>query len=300
MADRHIDLSAADIGTLQPPSSRRMLDLPDKRERGLVLRLASKRQGATRSWCWRYRDAGGRQRRIVLGHWPLIGYEEAVRRFREARRARSAGQDPIEAQSAAQRALDGRMRVSDLIERYGAVRSPALKSGGETMRLLRKHVAPAIGGVAVADVAGDHIRRLLAAERERLARDDAGLRKKGLKPRTFTLLSRIYAACGSLFSFAVAEEAIATTPLPRLKKGGSILPAENAKARSFNDGEITASGRGSTRLAWTPGPAPPSSSSRSLPCGRARFSPCAGATSISRRPSSIAGAAASACEEMAS
>ena len=131
MADRHIDLSAADIGTLQPPSSRRMLDLRDKRERGLTLRLASKRQGAIRSWCWRYRDAEGRQRRIVLGHWPLIGYEEAVRRFREARRARSAGQDPIEAQSAAHRALDGRMRVSDLIERYGAVRSPALKSGSQ-------------------------------------------------------------------------------------------------------------------------------------------------------------------------
>ena len=85
MADRHIDLSAADIGTLQPPSSRRMIDLRDKRERGLALRLASKRQGATRSWCWRYRDPDGRQRRIVLGHWPLIDYEEAARRLREAR-----------------------------------------------------------------------------------------------------------------------------------------------------------------------------------------------------------------------
>ena len=45
MADRHIDLSAVDIGVLQPPSSRRMIDLRDKRERGLALRLASKRQG---------------------------------------------------------------------------------------------------------------------------------------------------------------------------------------------------------------------------------------------------------------
>ena len=62
--------------------------------------------------------------------------------------------------------------------------------------------------------------------------------KRGLKPRTFTLLSRIYAACGSLFSFAVAEEAIAATPLPRLRRGGSILPAENAKARVFSDEEI--------------------------------------------------------------
>jgi hypothetical protein len=95
MADRHIDLSTADIGALQPPSSRRMVDLRDKRERGLALRLASKRQGASRSWCWRYRDAGGRQRRIVLGHWPLVDYEEAVRRLREARRALSAGEDPI-------------------------------------------------------------------------------------------------------------------------------------------------------------------------------------------------------------
>ena len=130
------------------------------------------------------------------------------------------------------------MRVSDLIDRYGAVRSPALKSGGETMRLLRKHVAPAIGGTAVTDVTGDQIRRILTTERERLARDDAALRKKGLKPRTFTLLSRIYAACGSLFSFAVAEEAIPATPLPRLKKGGSILPAENAKGRAFSDEEV--------------------------------------------------------------
>jgi integrase len=238
LADRHIDLSAADIGTLQPPSSRRMLDLRDKRERGLTLRLASKRQGAIRSWCWRYRDPEGRQRRIVLGHWPLIGYEEAVRRFREARRARSAGQDPIEVRSVAQRALDGRMSVSGLIDRYEAVRSPALKSGIETVRLLRKHVAPPIGAIAVADVTGDHIRRLLTAERERMARDDATLRKRGLKPRTFTLLSRIYAACGSLFSFAVAEEAIAATPLPKLRRGGSLLPAENAKARVFSDEEI--------------------------------------------------------------
>ena len=238
LADRHIDLSAANIGSLQPPSSRRMIDLRDKRERGLALRLASKRQGAARSWCWRYRDDAGRQRRIVLGHWPLIGYEEAVRRLREARRARLAGQDPIEARGAAQRALDGRMSVLDLIERYEAVRAPALKTGGETVRLLRRHVAPAIGAIAVADVTGDHIRRLLAAERERMARDDATLQKRGLKPRTFTLLSRIYAACGSLFGFAVAEEAIAATPLPKLRRGGSLLPAENAKARAFSDEEI--------------------------------------------------------------
>ena len=177
MADRHIDLRSADIGNLHPPSSRRMIDLPDKRERGLVLRLC--------------RNAGSDTRLVVAlsGHRRPSAPDHSRSLARDQLRgggqavagsppSQSAGKDPIEAHSAVHRALDGRMRVADLIERYEAVRSPALKSGGETMRLLKKHVAPAIGGVAVADVTGDHIRRLLAAERERLARDDAGLRKR--------------------------------------------------------------------------------------------------------------------------
>ena len=94
------------------------------------------------------------------------------------------------------------------------------------------------------------------------------------------MLSRIYAACGALFSFAVAEEAIAITPLPRLKKGGSLLPAENAKARSFEDGEITGFwSRIDETLDGRPDPHTRSSSSRSPPCGLARFSACDGATS---------------------
>ena len=36
----------------------------------------------------------------------------------------------------------------------------------------------------------------------------------------------------------MAEEAIAATPLPKLRRGGSLLPAENAKARAFSDEEI--------------------------------------------------------------
>jgi hypothetical protein len=56
---------------------------------------------------------------------------------------------------ASRRALAGRKSVSDLIMRYETIRAPALKSGGETMRLLRRHVEPAIGRVAIADVTGD-------------------------------------------------------------------------------------------------------------------------------------------------
>jgi hypothetical protein len=159
MTDRHLDLLSADIGALQPPSSRRMLDIRDKREPGLVLRVVSKSKGAAkRAWCWRYRDKDGSQRRMVFGHWPAMSYDEAVRRLREARRSLNEGLDPIEGEKLAQQALDGRMSVSGLIDRYEAVKAPKLKAGAETMRLLRKHVEPVVGSLAVADVTGNRLR----------------------------------------------------------------------------------------------------------------------------------------------
>jgi integrase len=242
MTDRHLDLRSVDIASLNPPSSRRMLDIRDKREPGLVLRLTSKSKGGgtKRSWTWRYRNSSGKQPRIVFGHWPQMTYNEAVKSLTEARRTQAAGEDPIEATRSAARALSGRLTVSNLVERYATVRAPSLKAGDEVVRLLRKHITPALGALAVAGVTGDHIRRLLAAERERLARDDADLRKNGLKPRTFILINRIHSACGSLFTFAVDESVITDSPMPKLKKGGGLLPNENPKGRAFTDTEIKA------------------------------------------------------------
>ena len=249
MTDRHLDLRSADIGSLNPPSTRRMLDIRDKREPGLILRLTSKSKtgGTKRSWTWRYRNRSGKQPRIVFGHWPQMTYDEAVRSLGEARDAQAAGEDPIEAKRASARALSGRLTVSDLVERYAVVRAPSLKSGGAVVRTLRKNVAPAIGSLAVADVTGDHIRRLLTSERERMAREAAARQKsrqetggRPPQPRTFITLNRIYAACGSLFTFAVNESIITTSPMPRLKKGAGILPSENPKGRMFTDAEIGA------------------------------------------------------------
>ena len=248
MTDRHLDLRSADISNLNPPSTRRMLDVRDKREPGLVLRLTSKSKGgARRSWTWRYRDGGGKHRRIVFGHWPAMTYAEAVRSLHQAREIQSAGEDPIDAKRSAARALSGRLSVAALVERYALVRAPSLKSGAAVVRTLQKNVAPAIGPLAVADVAGDHIRRLLTAERERMARQAAALQKsrqeaggRPPQPRTFITLNRIYAACGSLFTFAVNESIITTSPVPKLKKGGGILPSENPKGRVFTDAEIGA------------------------------------------------------------
>ena len=212
MTDRRIDLRSADIGGLNPPSTRRMLDVRDKREPGLVLRLTSKKGGAKRSWTWRYRDGGGKQRRIVFGHWPAMTYAEAVKSLQEARETQSAGEDPIDAKRSTARALSGRLSVAALVERYALVRAPSLKSGAAVVRTLRKNVAPAIGPLAVADVTGDHIRQLLTSERERMAREAAALQKsrqesggRPPQPRTFITLNRIYAACGSLFTFAINE-----------------------------------------------------------------------------------------------
>jgi integrase len=242
MTDRHVDLLNADIAALQPPSARRMLDIRDKREAGLTLRVVSKTRGreTKRAWCWRYLDAEGMQRRLVFGHWPVMDYREAVEAFRRAKEARARGEDPIEAREASRRTLAGRMTFSGLVEKYEAIKAPNLKTGRETMRLLRRHVEPAIGTLAVADITGDHIRSLIYAERERLARDDKTLREAGRKPRTFVLVNRIFAACGSIFTFALDENLITSTPMPRMKRGSALLPVENAKSRLFADEEIAA------------------------------------------------------------
>jgi hypothetical protein len=91
--------------------------------------------------------------------------------------ARAEGKDPIEARDAAARAIAGRMTVAELIAQYESIRAPSLKSGGETIRLLKKHVEPVMGALAVADVGEDQVHAVLTKERARLAADDANIQK---------------------------------------------------------------------------------------------------------------------------
>jgi integrase len=189
-----------------------------------------------------------------------MGYAAAVEALKEARQSRSAGADPLAVQDDAKRAMAGRATMSDLIERYAAVRAPALKSGGEVVRLLRKHVAPVLGAMAAANVNENHVYMVLSKERERLAKADAEIQKsdderrreaqkagrlppKPLKRRTFTLLNRVAAAMGSLLTFALSEKVIKTSPMPKLEKGRGPLPAEREKGRDFSDAEV--------RRVWT-------------------------------------------------
>jgi hypothetical protein len=73
----------------------------------------------------------------------------------------------------AKRALDGRLTISTLIDLYAAGPALALKSDPETVRLLRKHVAPAFGAMAVIDVTGGDVERLLTDEKTHIANADA-------------------------------------------------------------------------------------------------------------------------------
>jgi hypothetical protein len=68
---------------------------------------------------------------------------------------------------------DGRLTVSALIDLYAAGPALVLKSGPETVRLLRKHVAPALGAMAVADVTGGDVERLLIDEKTYIENADA-------------------------------------------------------------------------------------------------------------------------------
>jgi hypothetical protein len=93
--------------------------------------------------------------------------------LREARTGRNAGVEPMAAKDEAKRALDGRLTISALIDLYAAGPALALKNGAETLRLLSKHVAPALGAMAVTDVTGGDVERLLIDEKTHIANADA-------------------------------------------------------------------------------------------------------------------------------
>jgi integrase len=262
MTDRRIDFAKVDIASIQPLQGRRLRDVRAKHAPGLILRVTSKQKGGAikRTWCARYVDGNDHDRRMTLGFWPAMSYQDAVKALNEARKIRAGGKDPIEARDAAARAIAGRMTVAELVAQFEAIRAPALKSGGETVRLLRKHVEPVLGTLAVADVGEDQIHAVLTKERARLAADDAGIAKmdaarrkeaqkagtaapRALKRRTFTLVNRIASALGSLFTFAVDQKVIKATPMPKMTKGKGPFPSENEKGRDFTDAEV--------RRVWT-------------------------------------------------
>src|SRR4051812_18914885 len=99
------------------PAPGRQIEIPDAKIAGLALRVTST---GTKTWTFRYRNAGGRQQRITLGKYPSVSLSDARDRAYKALAAISGGGDPaVEKKVFRAQARAGQVAtITDLVARY--------------------------------------------------------------------------------------------------------------------------------------------------------------------------------------
>jgi integrase len=194
--------------SLAPPSG--VVELRDLLCPGLLLRVTPK---GTKSWSCLYRVAGaggvnekgrpvaGKQRRVTLGSYPLVGLAEAREECLKALRLAAAGTDPAEIQ---------RRR---LVTAYSSTLSKVQDAWLATIQqgqprdraaaALRLHVNPVLGGREVSSIRRGDVHQLLDGI------VDAGL--PGAARETRKLLSRFFGWC-------LDREIVTANPVAGLKR----------------------------------------------------------------------------------
>ncbi|MBS3916997.1 MAG: tyrosine-type recombinase/integrase [Sulfuritalea sp.] len=194
---------------------------------------------------WRYRIEG-KLRDYTCGTWPARGLPAIRRARKEAEALLAEGKDPNEArrnrklsgkaeqaEAAAQakariaeaEALQARITVADLFERWATVELIRRRDGGkEIRRMFRKDVLPIIGALAVEDVRKGHITAVTDA----------------LLARGVTRMAKlIFALIRQMFRFAVDRDIIEADPTATIRKA-KIGGKDTERERVLKDDEIRA------------------------------------------------------------
>lgn len=181
------------------------------------LRLVIQPTGA-KSWCVRYRY-GGRSRKLTLGKFPAIGVEKARTRARAALEALADGTDPG-AEKAARTAPEGLDRdafgavARAFIQRHARART---RSWAETARLLGLKPDPDKAGELL-DVAGGLAQRWAERDIGKITRRDIiDVLDAAVDRGAPIAANRTLAALRKLFNWALARDAIATSPCAGVK-----------------------------------------------------------------------------------
>lgn len=208
---------------LRPPASGR-IELGDEIVPGLVLRVTS---NGTKSFSVIYKVPGeggvsangrllvGRQHRVTLGAYPLLGLGKAREQARELLEAVSEGRDPRDERREAN-LLRHTNTVETVATRFieqDAKRTVA--SWEKIKRTLDLHVIPVIGSKPIRDIRRADVHELLD---ELVAADKVGTAREVRKH-----LSR-------LFNWALDRELLTDNPVHGLKRGDLDPNAEAGRA----------------------------------------------------------------------
>ena len=219
---------------------------PDDDPKGLELRVSAE---GRKVWCFRYRTLDGRQRRLTLGVFspgddemegpeaqgearPLT-LKAARRAARQARAVVENGADPAAEKRKAKEAAKAEVlrTFDDLAQAYlTACETGQWKPKGRRKRertikderaILRRHVTPTLGKLAIAEVTRTGVKRLLRA-----------MAAKAIGAQT----NRAHAVIRQVFAWAIAEERVEANPAT----GFNPIAIETARARVISDDELKA------------------------------------------------------------
>src|SRR5438094_1348797 len=113
--------------------------------------------GGARTWVVQYR-AGGRVRRLKLGHYPLLSVADARTKAKEVLAAVTQGDDPAAEKREAREAATFAEVVAEYMERHAKAKK---RSWREDQRILERNVLPSWRSRRARDITARDVRTLV-------------------------------------------------------------------------------------------------------------------------------------------
>lgn len=160
-------------------------------------------------WSLKFRY-GGKEKRLALGPYPLIGLGEARRRRDESKRLLAAGLDPAAAKQAAKAAASRNQAgpaaptLGQAFEAWLKWREKALtaKTQASIESAMRRYVIPGIGGLAMDSITPLEIKKILSSV------DDSG---------HGDLARRLFQRLGAIWRYAITHGLCKNNPMISLR-----------------------------------------------------------------------------------
>jgi integrase len=210
-----IRLTDTAVERLKPPATGR-LEIADALMTGLILRVTP---SGTKSWSLMYR-IHGKQKRIMLGHYPIVSLKLAREKVKDAMLMVSEGIDPeaikkseIKEDQPEELARTVEELAKDFIERYAKVNTRTWKM---TEQVFQNHIYPALGHRIARDVR----RREVVAMLDKIA----------AMPRAYAA-NHVLSVLRKMYNWAIERDELEFNPCLNIKKPVAVIERERVLTR---------------------------------------------------------------------
>lgn len=214
-------LTEIGVERLKPSADGKRLEIWDTILQGLCLRVSEK---GVKSWYLIYRMNGGKQRRMLLGHYPIISLKQARNLAREGKFEISQGNDPLmmreQKRKERERIERETITVAQLgeqcVERHW---KPNISRWKGMQGVFIHHINPVLGDMSAKDVMKKDVHRLLDKQ------------KNSKNPHT---ANHCLVALRKAYNWGIERDILTHNPCHAVKKP---VPSRS-RERFLNDAEI--------------------------------------------------------------